>query len=82
MTRITIKPVKGQYKTNGVYKDGALYATYQFDRRRQSVRTPAGDFTTVIRNAGTVTYADGRTEDLSYYSWAVDIARDFRNGTL
>lgn len=82
MTKITIKPVKGQYKTSAVFHDGVLYATYRFDRARNVVNHGNGRRIMTPMTAGSVTYADGRKQDIGYYAWAADVARDFRNGAL
>lgn len=74
---IVIKNVPGEFKTKQVIKDGELYAVYFFDRHREVLNGR-----TIYNFAGQVTYADGHVVDISYYSWAADVARDFRNGSL
>jgi hypothetical protein len=78
--KVTIKPVRFTDKKQ-VFHDGVLYATYVFVRTRNIVMKGHSRVLNVASD-GEVKYADGRTADLSFYSWAADVARDFRNGSL
>ena len=79
--KVTIKPVRFTDKKE-VFHDGVLYATYVFVRTRTITNHGGGRRVMNALHAGEVKYADGRTADISYYCWAADVARDFRNGSL